>query len=158
MLSSRQLYFLANDPKIHHVASCHLIFPTPTPALLRTLVPTPTYPYIRLLVPSLRYSELGCERMSSISNLDLALEEKLDEADPLRHLRNDEQHDTEAILPAQAPSVHDQTIQLTFTSTATGVSDPLAVKLAIDASPGCGGVAWPAGEVCSPSCASFTQL
>ncbi|KAJ3484442.1 hypothetical protein NLI96_g5642 [Meripilus lineatus] len=84
-----------------------------------------------------------------ICNTDLALEEKLNELDPLRHLRNDEQLDSEAILPAQAPSVQNQTIELTFNSSASGAHDPLTIKLAIDASPGCGGVAWPAGEVLS---------
>ncbi|KAI0676805.1 putative methyltransferase-domain-containing protein [Trametes maxima] len=76
--------------------------------------------------------------------LDLALEEKLDELDPLRHLREDGSDD-ENLVPVQPPSVHNQTIQLAFPA-APDVA-PVAIKLAVDASPGCGGIAWPAGEV-----------
>ncbi|KAI0751302.1 putative methyltransferase-domain-containing protein [Daedaleopsis nitida] len=91
--------------------------------------------------------------------LDLALEEKLDELDPLRHLRDDgSDGDASAhIVPAQPPSIRDQTIELSFHASAdtnvdtsgTTVSAPVSVtiKLAVDASPGCGGIAWPAGEV-----------
>ncbi|KAI0643742.1 putative methyltransferase-domain-containing protein [Trametes meyenii] len=76
--------------------------------------------------------------------LDLALEEKLDELDPLRHLREDGSDD-EHLVPLQPPSVHNQTIRLVF-PTAPDVR-PVPIKLAVDASPGCGGIAWPAGEV-----------
>ncbi|KAI0723442.1 putative methyltransferase-domain-containing protein [Earliella scabrosa] len=82
--------------------------------------------------------------------LDLALEEKLDELDPLRHLREDDsdQDSSAHLVPAQPPSIRDQTIELTFHASAdTTVSAPVTIKLAVDASPGCGGIAWPAGEV-----------
>lgn len=70
--------------------------------------------------------------------LSLAVEEQLDVLDPLRHLRNDD------IVPAQPPSVLNQTLELCFPSSA---NDPVTVQLVVDASPGCGGIAWPAGEV-----------
>ena len=82
--------------------------------------------------------------------LDLALEEKLDELDPLRHLREDDsdQDSSAHLVPAQPPSIRDQTIELTFHASAdTTVPAPVTIKLAVDASPGCGGIAWPAGEV-----------
>lgn len=66
----------------------------------------------------------------------LALEEQLDAIDPLRHLR---QHDELDLVPAQPPSVHNQTLELAF--------PPVSIRLLVDASPGCGGIAWPAGEV-----------
>ncbi|CAG8686000.1 3541_t:CDS:1 [Acaulospora colombiana] len=69
---------------------------------------------------------------------DLLEQEKLDEIDPLRHLRVDGE---DAIVPTQPPSVHRQIQTLSFGS--------ISVKLLVDAGPGCGGVAWPAGEVLS---------
>ncbi|KAI0959386.1 hypothetical protein AcW1_004223 [Taiwanofungus camphoratus] len=83
--------------------------------------------------------------------IDLVLEEKLDELDPLRHLRNDDDLQSNGIVPVQPPSVHGQIIHLSFPtfSIADDVPDPVAIKLAVDASPGCGGIAWPAGEVLS---------
>jgi hypothetical protein len=69
---------------------------------------------------------------------DLLEQEKLDEIDPLRHLRAD---DEDAIVPTQPPSVYRQIQSLSF--------EPINVKLLVDAGPGCGGIAWPAGEVLS---------
>ncbi|KEP54097.1 putative methyltransferase [Rhizoctonia solani 123E] len=65
---------------------------------------------------------------------EAALDEHLDALDPLRHLRDD------LLIPPQAPTVVYQTIELSF--------PPLdrPVKLVVDAGPGCGGIAWPAGE------------
>ncbi|EMD41005.1 hypothetical protein CERSUDRAFT_111574 [Gelatoporia subvermispora B] len=77
--------------------------------------------------------------------LDLALEEKLDELDPLRHLREDD----EVVVPAQPPSVRDQVIELSYPTYTGDVPNPVVIKLSVDASPGCGGIAWPAGEVLS---------
>ncbi|EJF63020.1 hypothetical protein DICSQDRAFT_83873 [Dichomitus squalens LYAD-421 SS1] len=89
--------------------------------------------------------------------LDLALEETLDELDPLRHLREDAGSDEDGaarIVPVQPPSIRNQSIELSFdTSPAvqpdTDVPARISIKLAVDASPGCGGIAWPAGEVLS---------
>ncbi|CDO74096.1 hypothetical protein BN946_scf185043.g146 [Trametes cinnabarina] len=80
--------------------------------------------------------------------LDLALEEQLDELDPLRHLRqdaSDDEHSPNSIVPHQPPSIRNQTIRLAFPSSPD--RDPISIKLSVDASPGCGGIAWPAGEV-----------
>ncbi|KAI9001146.1 putative methyltransferase-domain-containing protein [Trametes punicea] len=87
--------------------------------------------------------------------LDLALEEKLDELDPLRHFREDTSDidgGTDTLVPVQPPSVRNQTIQLAFPASPDNhdtpqPQPPLTITLAVDASPGCGGIAWPAGEV-----------
>ncbi|KAJ7507453.1 putative methyltransferase-domain-containing protein [Mycena galericulata] len=53
---------------------------------------------------------------------------------------------SESIVPNQLPSVrHGETLQLSFSSGDSG--NTITVNLVLDASPGCGGVAWPAGEV-----------
>ena len=87
--------------------------------------------------------------------LDPALEEQLDELDPLRHLRDggSDEDGADIIVPAQLPSIHDQTIELAFPASrdpAVDVPPAVTIKLAVDASPGCGGIAWPAGEVGLP--------
>ncbi|KAH9894211.1 putative methyltransferase-domain-containing protein [Cubamyces lactineus] len=80
--------------------------------------------------------------------LDLALEEHLDELDPLRHFRDDASDEDSAntIVPVQPPSIRNQTIELVFPAPGDRGA-PIAIRLAVDASPGCGGIAWPAGEV-----------
>ncbi|PIL36720.1 hypothetical protein GSI_00409 [Ganoderma sinense ZZ0214-1] len=89
--------------------------------------------------------------------LDLALEEKLDELDPLRHLREDPDPDEDGsvrIVPVQPPSIRNQCIELSF-HRAPAIQDdmevpaPITISLSVDASPGCGGITWPAGEVLS---------
>lgn len=75
---------------------------------------------------------------------ELALEEQLDALDPLRHLRNDDELD---IVPPQPPSILNQSLELAFPSSGVDVPDPISIRLVVDASPGCGGIAWPAGEV-----------
>ncbi|KAG9127856.1 hypothetical protein FRC07_008302 [Ceratobasidium sp. 392] len=69
---------------------------------------------------------------------EVALDEKLDALDPLRHLRDDTNHE---VVPPQIPTVVNQIVELKFPPLET------PVKLVVDAGPGCGGVAWPAGEV-----------
>ncbi|KAG8861431.1 hypothetical protein FRB96_002880 [Tulasnella sp. 330] len=56
---------------------------------------------------------------------------------------SDDDHD--AILPAQKPSFRDESMELLFETPGTSIN----VSLSVDAGPGCGGVAWPAGEVLS---------
>jgi protein N-lysine methyltransferase METTL21A len=68
-------------------------------------------------------------------------EEQLDDADPLRHLRDQDTDDVLPLVPAQTPSVHNETLHLSF--------QDITVNLKVDAGPGCGGIAWPAGEVLS---------
>lgn len=79
----------------------------------------------------------------SDSDFDPELEENLDIIDPLRHLRNDDKD----IVPAQPPSIHNQIVRLQFPPFGDHLIDPITVTLAVDAAPGCGGIAWPAGEV-----------
>ena len=81
------------------------------------------------------------------ASLDLAREEQLDAADPLRHLRDTDIAD---IVPPQPSSIHSQTLSLTFPpphAPRQPATIPVTIHLAVDASPGCGGIAWPAGEV-----------
>ncbi|KAI0308865.1 putative methyltransferase-domain-containing protein [Amylostereum chailletii] len=54
-----------------------------------------------------------------------------DQEDPLAPLR---------LLPDPPPSIHHQHLHLHFPG-------PLALSLLVDAAPGCGGIAWPAGQV-----------
>ncbi|KAL6306735.1 putative methyltransferase-domain-containing protein [Sparassis latifolia] len=83
--------------------------------------------------------------------IDLILEEKLDELDPLRHLRNDDDAQLADVVPAQPPSIHNQLVELSFSSDESALlPNPVVIKLVVDASPGCGGIAWPAGEVRLP--------
>ncbi|KAI0291925.1 putative methyltransferase-domain-containing protein [Multifurca ochricompacta] len=82
-------------------------------------------------------------------SLSLAEEEALDIIDPLRHLSSTGDDDTD-LLQAQSYSLYNQIIQIDIqiplvhpeTSNRT-----ISLSLAVDASPGCGGIAWPAGEV-----------
>jgi protein N-lysine methyltransferase METTL21A len=70
---------------------------------------------------------------------DLAEEERLDELDPLRHLREDDE-----LVPQQPHSVQNERVMLSFPTANHG---PAQIELVADAKPGCGGIAWPAGEV-----------
>lgn len=74
---------------------------------------------------------------------EMEREEFLDYQDPLRHLRSP---DADGVLvPAQPPSILSQRTDLVIPGINPG--DPgITVKLALDAAPGCGGIAWPAGE------------
>ncbi|KAI0698884.1 putative methyltransferase-domain-containing protein [Cytidiella melzeri] len=79
----------------------------------------------------------------------IALEEKLDALDPLRHLRNSDELD---LVPLQPPSVLNQTLDLAFPAADSHLAESVntvLIRLFVDASPGCGGIAWPAGEVLS---------
>jgi protein N-lysine methyltransferase METTL21A len=78
----------------------------------------------------------------------LVLEEQLDEVDPLRHLRHTEESHEDAIIPPQPPSVLGKIAHtLIYGHRDTQSGNLVTVKLAMDMSPGCGGIAWPAGEV-----------
>jgi hypothetical protein len=68
---------------------------------------------------------------------------------PLRHFfspsESDNNQDNSDILPpAPAPSTRDQNIQINF---GTPHHRTIALSLSVDAGPGCGGIAWPAGQV-----------
>jgi hypothetical protein len=104
---------------------------------------------------------------------DVALEERLDTNDPLRHLMNDEElegvisadglarasgslSELLNVLPQQSHSVQDGLLKLSFAHAWSSIPNPLSISLVVDAAPGCGGLAWPAGQVLVPSC--FTLL
>ncbi|KAF8916809.1 putative methyltransferase-domain-containing protein [Mucidula mucida] len=53
-----------------------------------------------------------------------------------------------ALLPGQEYSAKDKSIRLAFTQ-ASSSDGPLSVTLSVDASPGCGGIVWPAGQILS---------
>ncbi|KAG1715978.1 hypothetical protein ID866_1202 [Astraeus odoratus] len=82
---------------------------------------------------------------------EIALDEALDAIDPLRHLRNQDDlddHDAQQdIVPTQPRSIQNETIQLSFPISSD--KESIQITLKVDASPGCGGIAWPAGEVLS---------
>lgn len=79
----------------------------------------------------------------------LEREEFLDDQDPLRHFRSP---DADGVLvPVQPPSILNQRTDLLIPGINPG--DPgITIKLALDAAPGCGGIAWPAGEASSLFC------
>ncbi|TEB35388.1 hypothetical protein FA13DRAFT_1788037 [Coprinellus micaceus] len=63
---------------------------------------------------------------------ELIRDEELDTQDPLRHLMDLEDGGI---------------LKLSFSHDLAGVPRPLEITLAVDASPGCGGIAWPAGQI-----------
>lgn len=76
-------------------------------------------------------------------------DEALDLSEPLRHFSSSSSDDLgvfdqTAIVAEQPRSVHAHIQELSFVN--SGRTD-LSIKLQIDASPGCGGMAWPAGMV-----------
>lgn len=92
----------------------------------------------------------------------LAQEELLDAQNPLRHLMHadvdiattDElpgSKDYLSVLPRQSHSIRDKILLLTFQRSQCLIS----ISLFMDASPGCGGIAWPAGQV--RMCISFLR-
>ncbi|KAF5370036.1 hypothetical protein D9758_001342 [Tetrapyrgos nigripes] len=95
------------------------------------------------------------------SEQDGADEERLDLIDPLRRLRmvnGQENSGTSdlassellSILPGQQYSMQDKTLQLTFLKNQDhNTSGLISVTLLVDATPGCGGIVWPAGQILS---------
>ena len=94
-------------------------------------------------------STLLCTQFMSLHQI--ARDEELDLIDPLRHfMRQVDESDSDLplhpqILPDQPHSIHNETLDLTFFNQQQA---SITISLAVDASPGCGGIAWPAGEVC----------
>ncbi|PPR02451.1 hypothetical protein CVT24_002000 [Panaeolus cyanescens] len=95
---------------------------------------------------------------------DIALEEKLDIEDPLRHLKDDSElegvissdglarssksvSELLTVLPLQTHSVQDGLLKLAFSHQLDSLPKPLSISLHVDAAPGCGGLAWPAGQI-----------
>ncbi|KAG7097232.1 hypothetical protein E1B28_004603 [Marasmius oreades] len=57
-----------------------------------------------------------------------------------------------SVLPGQCHSLQDKILKLTFSRTdvdEAGSAQDLSIILSVDASPGCGGVVWPAGQILS---------
>jgi hypothetical protein len=87
---------------------------------------------------------------------DIARDEELDFLDPLRHLMyqpkdNDadpgELSNPLSVLPRQSHSVQNEIHELSFVDHRDASQPPITITLSVDASPGCGGIAWPAGQV-----------
>lgn len=80
----------------------------------------------------------------------MAEEEELDDQYPLRCLMQAEliggDDPTCVVIPRQPHSVQDEVVNLSFPNIHS-VLDPITITLAVDATPGCGGIAWPAGQV-----------
>ncbi|KAF8528919.1 putative methyltransferase-domain-containing protein [Hysterangium stoloniferum] len=66
----------------------------------------------------------------------------------LLHFKCDESEEQSDIIPSQLPTTAYQLISLPVTS-GQDETPSFDVKLTVDAGPGCGGVAWPAGRVLS---------
>ncbi|KDR83445.1 hypothetical protein GALMADRAFT_235593 [Galerina marginata CBS 339.88] len=95
---------------------------------------------------------------------DIALQEQLDGHNPLRHLMHDielegviasdglarvsaSMSELLTVLPQQSHSVQDDLLILSFVHGWDSVPRPLSISLVVDAAPGCGGLAWPAGQI-----------
>lgn len=73
--------------------------------------------------------------------------EHLDLVDPFHCLASADDTDSD-LLPAQPPSIHEQIIQIDISLLDTDESPPtMSLSLTVNAGAGCGGIAWPAGEV-----------
>lgn len=91
----------------------------------------------------------------------IARDEQLDIQDPLRHYMQGpddtgetnpgESHELSSellsVLPRQSHSVQDEILKLSFLNSEDDLQPPVTITLAMDAAPGCGGIAWPAGQV-----------
>ncbi|KAF8351197.1 putative methyltransferase-domain-containing protein [Amanita rubescens] len=53
-----------------------------------------------------------------------------------------------SVLPRQSHSIKDEILSLTFQCNGKD-QNPISISLFMDASPGCGGIAWPAGQILS---------
>lgn len=86
------------------------------------------------------------------TRLALAEEEHLDALDPLRHFRDDdpqlsEPHGTSSDADVNQPSDFIPPQPVSARGTLTLQFGDINLALAVDAAPGCGGLAWPVGEV-----------
>lgn len=77
---------------------------------------------------------------------EMVLEEALDALDPLRHYSSCDV--SESVLPMQPQTAVKEIVDLSFGGhISTEHREQLSIRLAVDSSPGCGGIAWPAGQV-----------
>jgi len=85
---------------------------------------------------------------------NIVLEEYLDFQDPLRHLMQQQDDDGLVpasellnVLPQQHHSVEGSVLKLSFLHQWDKHPNPMSIALRLDASPGCGGQVWAAGQV-----------
>lgn len=83
---------------------------------------------------------------------DIARDEELDALNPLRHLMDQHEDISDAskplsVLPRQSHSIQNEIHELSFVNDRDTSQPPITITLSVDASPGCGGIAWPAGQV-----------
>jgi len=90
---------------------------------------------------------------------EIARDEQLDIINPLRHLMEQSDDDIDIdpdtpepskllpVLPRQSHSVQNEIHDLSFVNDHDASQLPITITLFVDASPGCGGIAWPAGQV-----------
>ncbi|KAF9057446.1 putative methyltransferase-domain-containing protein [Panaeolus papilionaceus] len=74
---------------------------------------------------------------------DIALDEKLDFEDPLRHLKDD--NELEGVIASEGLARSSKSVSELLTI--ESLPKPLPISLHVDAAPGCGGLAWPAGQI-----------
>ncbi|KAJ3743364.1 putative methyltransferase-domain-containing protein [Lentinula detonsa] len=84
-------------------------------------------------------------------------DEKYDITDPFRYFRVGEENigtqdlvnsELLSVLPGQHYSLNGKTLRLEFESN-NEVQGSISISLQVDASPGCGGIVWPAGQILS---------
>ena len=121
-----------------------------------------THVHIDSIFRIIRYHRPSLEPPRQPNVLSMEDEKTLEDIDcPLRHffLASDDHEGSDLLLPAPAPSIRDQIIQIDFEFP---LHRTIALSLSVDPGPGCGGIAWPAGEVrslppCVPDVAYFCQ-
>ncbi|PPQ92394.1 hypothetical protein CVT25_008744 [Psilocybe cyanescens] len=101
---------------------------------------------------------------TSLPANNIARDEELDGHNPLRHLMDDSELDGViaseglarpsgslsellTVLPQQSQSIQDGLLTLSFAHMWEALPLPISISLLVDASPGCGGLAWPAGQI-----------
>jgi hypothetical protein len=94
-------------------------------------------------------SPIRHRRRSQKSSNRLMEEASLDAVDFLQHLFSPDDSD-ELQSPAPSPCSGDQIVTINFASPIQQAEESyrtITLSLFVDPSPGCGGIAWPAGEV-----------
>ena len=88
-------------------------------------------------------------------------DDDIEDVDHLRYFSISERHSASprdlssgliSVLPGQHYSMHEKTLHLSFIREngfidSGNAQKPIVVDLKLDASPGCGGIVWPAGQV-----------
>ena len=70
--------------------------------------------------------------------------------------RDPQSGELSSLLPGQEYFAETKSIRLSFAhASSSSQASPLDVTLSVDASPGCGGIVWPAGQVLILHCIAF---